>query len=338
MQDNHITALLNLKGLTVIHFENLEDSVHFHIESTERPSCCPVCSSTKIEAHDKREQRIKDIPVYNKPTFLHFFKKRYRCRCCSKRFSPPIPFVEKKSQMTNRLKFSLVKSLTNCITFKHIAKTNFVSPSSVLRFFGLFSVPRKPLPEVLCIDEFKGNADGIPYQTAIADGKNHCLIDILPTRNFNYLYSYSMDIPLEERDKVKIFVSDMNKGFKRLKQTCYSKAIHVIDRYHFVRQVEWGLQNVRKKVQASLSDSLRKYYKRSRMLLSKPYKKLKDSEKDSVTIMLRNNKELQKAYYIAHIFFEKVLSSKGYREAKQNLQEWIELAKQSGQQEWNESI
>ena len=53
----------------------------------------------------------------------------------------------------------------------------------------------------------------------------------------------------------------------------------VIDRYHFVRQTAWAIENVRKRLQRSMSVSLRKYYKRSRSLILAYYSTLKDKNK-----------------------------------------------------------
>jgi len=40
----------------------------------------------------------------------------------------------------------------------------------------------KERPEVLSIDEFKGNAGGEKYQTILTDAKNRKSIDLLPNR------------------------------------------------------------------------------------------------------------------------------------------------------------
>lgn len=53
----------------------------------------------------------------------------------------------------------------------------------------------------------------------------------------------------KERDNVKIFVSDMSKTFKNVKNAYFKNAVHIADKYHFVRQVSWALENVRKRIQ-----------------------------------------------------------------------------------------
>ena len=102
------------------------------------------------------------------------------------------------------------------------------------------------------------------------DGSKHSIIDILPTRDKNFLFNYFKKVPNKERLGVKFFVSDMSNTFKSVKNRFFKNSIHIVDRYHFIRQVSWALENVRKRIQKDISSKLRKYFKRSRSLLTKP--------------------------------------------------------------------
>lgn len=39
----------------------------------------------------------------------------------------------------------------------------------------------------------------------------------------------------------------MYKPYKGVKETYFPKSIHIIDKYHFIRQVTWAMENTRKK-------------------------------------------------------------------------------------------
>ena len=62
----------------------------------------------------------------------------------------------------------------------------------------------------------------------------------------------------------------MSNTFKSVKNRFFKNSIQIVDRYHFIRQVSWALENVRKRIQKDISSKLRKYFKRSRSLLTKP--------------------------------------------------------------------
>ena len=121
------------------------------------------------------------------------------------------------------------------------------------------------LPEVLSIDEFRGNAGGQKFQAILTDVKNHKLFDILPSRSQTDLMLYLQEFP--NKEQVKYFVTDMNSVYKDLAREYFPNATIVIYKFHVVRYVTWALENVRKRIQKELHPSKRKYFKRSRKLL-----------------------------------------------------------------------
>jgi len=47
-----------------------------------------------------------------------------------------------------------------------------------------------------------------------------------------------------DRSAVKYFVSDMYKPYAEIAKTYFPGAIHVIDRYHWVRRATWAFEKV----------------------------------------------------------------------------------------------
>nr|WP_312372094.1 transposase [Lachnoclostridium sp.] len=58
----------------------------------------------------------------------------------------------------------------------------------------------------------------------------------------------------------------------------------IIDKYHFIRYVTWAFENVRKRLQKTISANLRKYYKCSRKLILTRYAKLKMKTRKHATL------------------------------------------------------
>ena len=79
--------------------------------------------------------------------------------------------------------------------------------------------------------------------------------------------------------KVQYFSFDISKTFIDLARIYFPNAKIVSDRYHFVRQVYWALENVRKRIQKRMLPSLRKYYKRSKSLITKRKAKLSNDNR-----------------------------------------------------------
>ena len=69
-------------------------------------------------------------------------------------------------------------------------------------------------------------------------------------------------------------------------KTYFPNAKIVIDRYHFIRQVYWALENVRKNVQKNMSKTLRRYYKRSRHIITTRESILSEENNGALRLML----------------------------------------------------
>jgi Transposase and inactivated derivatives len=102
------------------------------------------------------------------------------------------------------------------------------------------------LPEVLSIDEFKGNAGGEKFQCIITDAKNHTVLDILPNRKSADLIRYFLKFPRKQRLKVKYVVMDMSSLFRSVANVCFPKAVIVSDKYQLYVRPDGLLRTLEK--------------------------------------------------------------------------------------------
>lgn len=100
-------------------------------------------------------------------------------------------------------------------------------------------------------------------------------------------------------------------------------------KYHFIRQVTWAIDGVRKRLQRSMPASLRKYYKRSKKLILTRYFKLKDENKQACDLMLLYNDDLRKAHFLKEKFYE-ICQNPKYSEQRKDFFQWIKMAENSG--------
>lgn len=148
-----------------------------------------------------------------------------------------------------------------------IAEWCNVSAVTVNRILDTISFHRPTLSRTISIDEFKGNAGGEKCQCILVAPVKHAVLDILPSRSQAFPTSYFRDIPKRERHRIEFFVCDMWRPYTDLAKTFFPNATVVIDKYHFIRQTTWAIENVRKRLQKTMPANLRKYYKRSRSLI-----------------------------------------------------------------------
>lgn len=114
------------------------------------------------------------------------------------------------------------------------------------------------------------------YQCILTDPKNRQVLNILPGRESHHLSSYFSSFHRDDRAKVKVVVIDMWKPYLELAKAYFRNAVVTIDRFHYIRQVLWAFDKVRKSEQRRLSPERRKYFKRSKKLLWSRYNKLSE--------------------------------------------------------------
>lgn len=317
--------LLGLQEVEVKKIQESKKSFEIEIEQPRKQCVCPCCGQGTDKIHDYRRQRVKELPAFGKSVTLVLRKRRYVCSC-GKRFAEPNSFLARYQRITKRAIMVLLEKLSENRSYTAVAKEFNVSVSTVIRFFKniQYSKPTN-LPEVIGIDEFKGNSGGEKFHGILTDLGERKVIDILKTRYEHDLCDYFKKY---DRSNVKYFVSDMYKPYAEIAKYYFPNATYVIDRYHWIRQAIWAFEAVRKEVQKQFSKKHRIYFKRSRNLLLKHQDKLKDDELQQVMIMLNISPTLSTAYFLKELLYS-ILDEPDPNKQKQLFSEWIEEASES---------
>lgn len=278
---------------------------------------CPSCGQQTQKVHDYRLQKIKHIPLLHKPYDLLLRKRRYICPHCSKRFFEANPFLSKYQRMTSLLKQFIISQFAQTKSASAIARDSNISVTTAFRLFDHVSYPKPQLPEVLSIDEFKGNADGEKFQCLLVNPKDKTALDVLANRKTDDLCKYFASFPMEQRAQVKYVVMDLSSLFRSVIKSSLPNAKIVADKFHTCRLANWALDSVRKEVQAKFSDHRRKYFKKSRFLLLSRHKNLKrDTDKEQLANMLDVSEQLSHAYRLKELFYEVMDSPDGVEYVK----------------------
>lgn len=323
-ENNNTAKLLDMEDVIVKSVENNGEELHVFIELPRKTQICPCCRAETNRVHDYREQKIKDIP-FGRMTYLHLRKRRYCCGHCGKRFSEENTFVPRYYRLTRRCIASIIQQLKKLVCATEVARNHNVSVTSVFRYFKPVSYSCAELPEVLSIDEFKGDTGGEKYQTILTDVQNRKIRDILPNRTEQDLKEYFLNF--KNRNCVKYFVCDMNPHFRSVAKECFPNAKIIADRYHVTRQVIWAMEAVRKEEQKKYSTSFRRYFKHSRALLNKDF--LSDEEKINLSVMLENAPRLAEAYRLKNLFLEVMHTKNDPESAAKKFSDWFITAEEA---------
>lgn len=326
MQNNIINNLINLEGVLVKKIKELKESIEIYIETPVREHTCPRCGAKTSLVHDYRSQKIKDIPLRLKPSFLILRKRRYHCNNCNKNFFEHLSFLPKYHRTTNRVTEFIINELSKENSMKHVAEHVNLSSTTVMNRFNLVSYKLNKLPSVLSIDEFRGNTGNDKFQCILVDAEHHKVLDILANRNIETLSGYFKQF--KNRDKVRIFVMDMWRPYYEIAKAYFKNALIIIDKYHYVRQNTWAFEAIRKREQNRLGKHALRLFKGSRKLLLSNPNKLSNEDKQQLNAILSYSEDLRQGYYLKNLFYE-FSNSKTYKEAKPLLSRFILYAENS---------
>ena len=321
-----IEKLLQLKDVIVTNIECSGEEMHIHLRMEQCLHRCPQCGTLTSKVHDYRTQLVRDVSISGYATILHLRKRRHVCPNCGKRFDEYIDFLPRYRQFTNRVFLQILEQLKECRSIKGIAADNNMSPPTAAKIVNEIDFRVRKLPEVLAIDEFKGNAEGEKFQCILADPKNRRVVDILPTRKHEMIRHHLLRF--SNRRDVKFVVMDMTGGYRKLMHELFPQAKIIVDKYHYVRQISYAIERIRVEEQKRLSDKWRRYFKRSKYLLLKDTDKLTIEDRIQLDNIFRISEPLNKAYALKQQF-EYVKASTSREEAAKRLSRWIMDAQRS---------
>lgn len=328
-----IEKTFNWEEGSVKEIENLDSAFLLHLQFSSSISCCPYCHSHKLHIKDYRNQKILLSHWDLSPVFALIHKRRYICTSCHKTFYEPIPGIGRYQRRSNTLINKVLYACSKLMSFKTVAEMNGVSVSTVIRYFDRLTFQRPlHLPEVLSLDEFRGNAHGQRYQVAVNNPQTHEILDILPKRNTVEMIRYFSQFSRKERMNVKFVVMDLSLLFRNVVKTMFPCAVIIGDRFHIQRLVLWALERVRKTVQ-NLFQEKRMYFKRNKHILNKKGETLTKEELVCLHEILKQSPQLQRAYALKEAFF-KVFSMKDPASVKTFLSHWLQLVEESGVEEF----
>lgn len=320
-----INKLLNLPD----NFEVLScTSSEIFIQLARTSQSCPRCQTTTRQIHDYRNQKVQDTPLQRRDFHIMFRKRRYVCPHCGKRFYEANPFLSPYQRRTIRCREEILAALCDIRSMQSIADEFYCSAGVVRRTMEHIHYAKPScLPKVLAIDEFRGNVEE-KFQCLLADPVHGDVLDVLSNRKSEDIRAYFLEYSRTKRKKVRYIVMDLSSQFRSVMQECFPKARIVADKFHVVRLINWAMESVRKEEQKKFANSRRKYFKRSKALLLLHRKKLTDSQKEQLALMLGVSDRLRMAYGLKELFYD-VMESVDEQQARERYQRFLTHAMQA---------
>lgn len=250
INDNYILKLFNIdhKPVDCIKINHMIDGIHVDIQLSCEVHRCPVCGTETSLINNYVHKKISHSILNGVPCYIDYHARRHKCPACKKTFYEHNPFTLQGMKISLATVYNVLKDLKNCNeTFTSVANRYNISPTAVSSIFdNHVNVPRRTLPEYICIDEVYGfKSEKSNYVCVLVDFSNNKVIDLLPSRRKYDLINYFTLIPREERERVKIVSSDMWETYRIVSKLVFPNAVNACDKFHVIQEFTKKMDRVR---------------------------------------------------------------------------------------------
>lgn len=300
---------MNLKEENVecIDYVTKSGVYYYRITLVSRGKFCKNCHTYTKKIHSYKEIVIEHSILIKKQLKVIYKQRRYICPVCGKTFVEDNNFISNHKKITHATVHNVLALLKDYNqTYSSVAKALNISPTLVQNIFDEHvQIKRKPLQEIICIDEFYlGKNSKNKYACMLIGFRNGLIIDVLPSRHKTYLKSYFREIPKAERDRVRYISMDMYDPYREIAHNYLKNAVCCADYFHLMKNINDILDRVRCKVMNRFAHDKKsdEYYllKNKNKLLFKNSSKVSDE-------VFKYNKHF-KCRYTDGAVLEKILS------------------------------
>jgi transposase len=299
-----ITRVLAIKGFSAATMEVGKTRVDVWLERDPPGFQCARCGQVHLVAHDAHEVTVQDLPMTGRVVYLHFEKARVRC-CGRRPELEHLPWVEKNSQQTVRLKWSIYEeckdSPVKAVAARHNLSWGTVkSIDKELIELGLSKRDLSGLRR-LGIDEV-AMAKRHRYLTVVTDLRARKVVWVGEGRKSRNLAGFFRPLPEATRRRIDVVAIDMWEAYRKSVKKWLPNAKIVFDKFHVIEHLNKALDEVRKNEARRLDKDDRKILKRKRWVLLKGAENLSPEQQGTLRELMDANENLQKAYLLKEEF------------------------------------
>ena len=242
--DNDITKLLHIKdaGIHILGIHDKDDVRTIALERWPTLHYCPLCQCRMYSKGVRKRKVRHQITQDGFKIVLEIHQRRWQCANKGCKFLEPevFSFVEPRRRTTNLNDILIVKAFKNPNdSAAAIAKRFNVSATHAITTFARYvDMPRRQLPEILCIDEvYLGISKKCNYALVLQDFVSGEPIDLIINRRNEITEPYFSRIPYKERARVKYLVSDMYRPYQDYVKEYFPNATPVVDSFHVIKLI-----------------------------------------------------------------------------------------------------
>lgn len=270
--------------------------------SDHTPSCSS-CGRSAPSIHDTVERWVRDLPVFETPTWLLVHRRRVNCPACGPKLER-LSWLEPYARITNRMATSVAR-LCRVLPIQHVAQWFDLHWATVKRI-DKQSLQRELGPvdlsdvSVIAVDEFALHK-GHRYATIIVEPYRKRVLWVERGKGREALKPFFDALGKEGCRRIQAVAMDMNGAFEKEVRARCPRARIVYDLFHVV--AKYG-REVIDRVRVDEANRLkadkkaRRVVKGSRWILLRNPENLVPKEQIRLTELLKANRALYRVYVL----------------------------------------
>jgi transposase len=288
-------------------------SDHKSIEIALRPrkgsrAVCSRCQQPAPGYDQLAERRFEFIPFWGFLVFLLYSMRRVDCRRCQAVVVEEVPWGDGKRTLTRAYMLFLARWARK-LSWKEAAeafRTSWEKVFDAVEYVVSFGLEHRVLGQIdaIGVDEIQ-YAKGHKYLTLVyqIDLGVTRLLWVGRERTIESFQGFFTMIGDEVASKIAFVCSDMWKPYLTVIREKCSDALHILDRFHIVANMNKALDEVRAGESRRIAFEGRiPVLKKSRWLLLKREQNLKDEQRFRLRDLLRYNLKTVRAYLLKEAF------------------------------------
>ena len=283
------------------------------IEVTVRPrkgtkAICSRCHQPARGYDQLAERRFEFIPLWGFLIFLLYTMRRVDCRRCDAVLVEEVPWGDGKRTLTKAYMLFLARWARR-LSWKETAeafRTSWEKVFDAVEHVVTWGLAHRTLTQIdaIGVDEIQ-YAKGHKYLTLVyqIDLGMTRLLWVGKERTVESFQGFFTAIGEEVTSKIVFICSDMWEPYLKVIREKCSEALHILDRFHIVANMNKALDEVRaEETRQMRQQGLEPVLRKSRWLLLKRQENLKDEQRFRLRDILRYNLKTVRAYLLKEVF------------------------------------
>lgn len=322
--------LLGLPNVKITSVSLDTSKINIYCETKTKSCKCPICKEERTQIYQSSLHTFRDLNMGIRQVYLHLTTRQFYCSSCNHYFHEVLDFADSNKSYTHRQSDFMFL----------VAQQQSYARSGVILDMHAKTVERAVLSKCekmvnvaenyakvthLGIDEQSHKKGKKDFVCVLTDLDRGTIVDILPDRKKETLVNHFQSLGEDFCNKITDISCDNWQTYINVAKECFPKANIILDRFHFTKQLNQGLDKYLNEVKDTLKPLLAnsKDFAKLKKIVYIQYHKLSDQQFNLLNQAFEKDAKLKEIYFNREKFHHILDNNTQQEIALQQINQWI---------------